>query len=377
MRQPNHPMEPDEIMGYLDGELSVDRAASAAAHLERCPECQTVAGDLRTVAHEMLSWQVEETRLQMNPALSVALAERASRRPWRVRPWVWALVGATAVLLVLAIPRRQPPSVSDDVRASPPPREMRSEAKPEEQIFGPPQGAAQSAGYVLDAPLVARTASLNLTTSDFEHVRGAIDDFLTRHKGYLASLNITAPAGAARSLTANLRVPAADLPAAMSELKHLGRVDSEQQSGEEVTEQYADLEARLANARNTEQRLTEILRQRTGKLSDVLDVETEIDRVRGQIEKMDGEKKGLTKRIEFSTIDLTVTEAYKARLDVVPDSTFGRLRNAAVEGYANMIGGIVAVGLFSMTVGPTVLLWTALLFFPLRYAWRRWRRRGM
>lgn len=63
------------------------------------------------------------------------------------------------------------------------------------------------------------------------------------------------------------------------------------QGGEEVTQQYVDLLARLANGIHTEQRLTEILRTRTGKLQDVLKVELEIDRVRGEIEEMRRKRK--------------------------------------------------------------------------------------
>jgi uncharacterized protein DUF4349 len=47
-----------------------------------------------------------------------------------------------------------------------------------------------------------------------------------------------------------------------------------------------DIEARLANGRNTEKRLGEVLRNRTGKVSDVLEVEREIARVREEIERL-------------------------------------------------------------------------------------------
>src|SRR6476661_11127368 len=78
------------------------------------------------------------------------------------------------------------------------------------------------------------------------------------------------------------------------------------QGGEEVTQQYVDLLARLANGIHTEQRLTEILRTRTGKLQDVLKGELEIDRVRGEIEQMQAEQKELTKRVAFATLNTTI-----------------------------------------------------------------------
>ena len=372
MRKTIHPMEPAEIMAYLDGELSVDRAAAAAGHLECCPECQALAADLRTVSLSLLSWQVEPLEAPMAPVVNAALVERANRpgwrERWRIRPWAWVVVSAGALVLVvgnlqLRQRRMQSMAMMDQTEATPPPRPALSYAKPDEKVFTLPQGT----------PMVARTATLTLTAAELDRARAAMEDVLKRHNGYLGSLNVNAPTGAPRSLTATLRIPAADLAAALADLKQLGRVDSEQQSGEEVTEQFVDVEARLANARNTEQRLTGILRERTGKLSDVLDVEKELDRVRGEIEQMEGEKKGLAKRIDFATVNLTISEAYKARLEVVPNSTFGRIRNAAVEGYQNMISGLVAVALFLAATLPTVLLWSLLLFFPVRFAWRRGR----
>src|SRR5260370_12934835 len=144
---------------------------------------------------------------------------------------------------------------------------------------------------------------------------------------------VSAPAGSGRTLNATLRVPADQLDATMAELKKLGRVDVESQSGEEVTQQYVDLVARLANARNSEQRLTEILRHRTGELSDVLAVEVEIERVRGEIEQMEAERKNLAHQVDFATLSATLTEEYENQLQAVPASTFTRLRNPPLPSY--------------------------------------------
>src|SRR6202042_3587801 len=104
---------------------------------------------------------------------------------------------------------------------------------------------------------------------------------------------------------------------------------------EEVTAQYMDLEARLGNARNTEQRLTDILRQRTGKLSDVLAVEESISRVRGEIEQMEAERKVLAKRVEFLTVQVHLAENYRPQ----SNSVLGRFRDAAISGYQSLVNG--------------------------------------
>jgi len=372
----NHLIEPEELMAYLDGELSHDRAATAAAHLEHCRECQAIAADVQSVSRQMMAWQVETSEFPSTATITSALEQQARDKSrqvtgrslytmQRLRPWI--LAACLAVLLGLVMPsfRQQGTSV-DRVRTSQPVSAIHA--------IGMAEIASANGSLPSTKPMIARTAQLSLTTTGFDRVRDRISEVLKRHQGYIGALNVSSPAGAARTLEATLRVPADQLEAAITELKGLGRVESESQSGEEVTAQYVDLEARLTNARNTEQRLTDLLRQRTGKLSDVLAVEKSIDEVRGSIERMEAEKKGLGNRVNFANLIVRVTEDYRAEMQVVPASLLSRFQNATVEGYRSMVEGVIGVLLILLTYGPSLLLWAALLFFPVRAAWRRLRR---
>jgi hypothetical protein len=117
-----------------------------------------------------------------------------------------------------------------------------------------------------------------------------------------------------------------------------------------------------------------VLQQRTGKLADVLAVETELSRVRGEIESMESQRKTLANQVDFATLNATVNEDYKAQLQVVPPSTSTQFRNAAVDGYRSMVDGIVGVAVFLFSYGPSLLFWCALLFFPVCFLWRKLRR---
>lgn len=364
-----HPIEQEELMAYLDGELSVDRAGIAAGHLEHCRECQSLAADFQGVARRLTEWEMEPITKEIGPVLAAALKEAGAKprkRPRRI--WRWALaVAATGVATLVVVSSVQLRAryqmnhlVVDQVSAT---REA-----PRRAIAGD-QLASVNPGV-----MIARKAELTLTTNEFDKSRAGLEDILKRHSGYLGQLNVNAPPNAGRTLDATLRIPAGQRDAAIAEIKKLGRMEAESQTGEEVTAQYVDLEARLSNARNTEQRLTEVLRERTGKLADVLAVEEAISRVRGEIEQMEGEKKTLTTRVEFLTLVVRLTEDYRAQLHMAPDSTVGSFRNAAIRGYKFMMEGVVALVLFLLSYGPSLLIWTALLFFPVRFAYRKLRR---
>jgi hypothetical protein len=234
--------------------------------------------------------------------------------------------------------------------------------------------SAEERGLTANGPMIIRSAQLSLITKEFDKARANLEAILTRHHGYVGELKAGGSTGSGRTLNATLRVPADQLDATLTEVKTLGRVESESQSGQDVTSQYVDLQARLSNARNTEQRLTDLLRNRTGKLSDVLEVEQELDRVRGEIEQMEAERKNMSNQVSYATLNATIAEDYKAQLQVVPPSTSTRLSNAAVEGYRSMADGVVSLALFLLSTGPSLLLWGVVLFLPARLIWKKVRR---
>jgi chromosome segregation ATPase len=222
--------------------------------------------------------------------------------------------------------------------------------------------------------MIARTVTLSIVVKDFGAARSSLDSVLARHHGYAAQLTAATAENAPRSFQASLRIPAPDLAAAIGELRTLGRVQNESQSGEEVTQQHTDLAARLQNSRETEGRLRAILEQRTGKIDDVLQVEQEIARVRGEIEAMEAEQQALEHRVEFASVDLQLTEEYKAHLNPSSVSVSNRLHNAFVTGVRNAAETVLGVVLFLEEDGPVLLIWLAILGLPVLLFVRRYRR---
>ncbi|MGD0734346.1 MAG: DUF4349 domain-containing protein [Terracidiphilus sp.] len=224
------------------------------------------------------------------------------------------------------------------------------------------------------APMIARTVSLIITVKDFAAARASLDSILARHHGYAAQLNVNTPENQPRSFQASLRIPAPELAASLTELRSLGRVQNESQSGEEVTQQHTDLVARLKNSRETEQRLQAILAQRTGKVADVLEVEEQIERVRGEIESMEADQKALEHRVDFATVDLQINEEYKAQFNPPATPVSTRIHNAFVTGLDNAAATLLGFVLFLEEDGPVILIWLAILGLPCLFFWRRYRK---
>jgi hypothetical protein len=222
--------------------------------------------------------------------------------------------------------------------------------------------------------MIARAVSLSIIVKDFAASLASLDVILARHHGYSAQLNVSTPENAARGFSATLRIPSPELTLALGDLKTLGHVENETQSGEEVTQQHADLVARLKTSRGTEERMRAILQQRTGKISDVLEVEEQIARVRGEIESMEAEQKALEHRVDFATVELQLTEEYKAQLNSPAVSASTRIHNAFVAGYRNASETLLGIVLFFGEDGPSLLIWLVILGLPGVLVWRRYRR---
>jgi hypothetical protein len=222
--------------------------------------------------------------------------------------------------------------------------------------------------------MVARTASLSIVPADYDAASAVIAGLATSRGGYVQTLNAQAQTSSSRQLSETLRVPASQLGALLADLRKLGRVEQESQSNAEVTSDYVDLDARLKNSRATEQRLTDLLASRTGKLEDVLDVERELERVRGDIESMDAQRTLLLHRVDYATVDVQLDEQYRAQLGTQSFGVGARIWNAAVAGWGNLMEGLITAIEFLLTYGPSIILWSLVLLVPGSLLWRRFVR---
>jgi hypothetical protein len=100
-----------------------------------------------------------------------------------------------------------------------------------------------------------------------------------------------------------LRVPSQSLNGAMGELETLGDVTSRYLSSRDVTEEYIDVESRLANKKILRDRLKQLLEQATA-VKDVLAIEKELNRVQSDIDSMEQRIRSLSGKVDYATIDL-------------------------------------------------------------------------
>jgi hypothetical protein len=420
MNTSTHPVSHEDVMAFLDGELDGQGHDLVCQHVEGCEECRATKARLREVSRELANWQVEavpaKVEEKVRHALNMGLrhdAKPVAWFPWRTPLWVRCAVGvafAVIVILVLGQPNAmrmgnslpqksvgpfvsklpmssaRPPALHSngsalplDISPYPPPADSNGlfhglAGRAEQSISVDGQPRTDEQRKVNSGPMIARTASLSIVVKDFAVGRTTLDAILARHHAYAAEMTVNTAEGAPRTLQASLRIPAAELAVAMGELKALGRVENENQSGEEVTQQHADLMARLKNTRETEQRLQSILQERTGKISDVLEVEQEIARVRGQIEQMEAEQKSLEHRVDFATVNLSLADVYQAQLAIPSLSIRTRLHNGVIAGLHNATETVLGFVLFCAEYGLALLIWSLILGLPVLLLRRRYRR---
>jgi anti-sigma factor RsiW len=363
-----HSPAPEEIMEYVDGEGTATARSAIALHLASCAACQAIAAEQRAISEHARAWTVGSPPDSLRPPAPARVpAVPIGAGAWyRSRFVLVALPAAAVVLLVLSIPMRERravpmPEAIDRIQ----PARMRAAGRggfaggkaelsqaPATAAPALPQSVAARAG----GPSVIRTATLRVVVKEFSAVRPAVEAIVAQAGGFIDQMTVTGDTATARELRGRLRVPGDRLTAVLARLRQIGQVVEDTQGSEDVTDQIVDLDARLVSARATEKRLTELLANRTGKLSDVLEVEREITRVRLDIERLDAEKTNMGRRVTYATIDISVAEERKAGLDAGPLPITTRIRIAAADGLESALETVALTVLFLLRAGPTLLL---------------------
>jgi hypothetical protein len=153
-----------------------------------------------------------------------------------------------------------------------------------------------------------RNATVELEIVSFDDAVQKIIAFAKEEHGYVATTDSQKQANGKLRGEVVVKVLPENLDRFLQKVRGLGELKNQTLGTEDVTKAYFDTDARLKNARVMEQRLIEMLKTKTGKVSDLLQVEKELARVREEIEKMQGELKYWDSQVQFATVTISLAE---------------------------------------------------------------------
>jgi len=150
--------------------------------------------------------------------------------------------------------------------------------------------------------MLIRIGNLRLRVENVARAHEEVARIAREANGYVATTSLSSEQGPTYAVM-TLRLPAEGLDSVIARVSALGKVLSKEINTEEVTEEYVDLSSRRRNLEREEERLLELLK-RTGKISDLLEVEQTLARVRGEIEQISGRMRYLENRVALSTLTI-------------------------------------------------------------------------
>jgi hypothetical protein len=169
--------------------------------------------------------------------------------------------------------------------------------------------AANAASQAIERKII-RDANLTLEVASPTDVQSKIVTIAESNGGFVVTSETTqrtTEGGTKPETTVNLvvRVPAAQFNQAIGQIRALSsRIIQEKITGQDVTEEYIDLEARIKNQKALEAQFLEIMK-RAIKVQDALDVQSQLADVRTEIERLEGRRRFLENQSSLSTITIT------------------------------------------------------------------------
>ena len=170
------------------------------------------------------------------------------------------------------------------------------------------QAPAQEPAPALANRKLIRNATVELEIVSFDNAVQKITAFANEEHGYVATTDSEKQANGKLRGEVVVKVLPENLDRFLQKIRNLGELKNQTLSTEDVTKAYFDTDARLKSAHVMEQRLIDMLKTKTGKVSDLLQVEKELGRVREEIEKMQGELKYWDSQVQFATVTMSLAE---------------------------------------------------------------------
>jgi hypothetical protein len=226
---------------------------------------------------------------------------------------------------------------------------------------------ADSAKAVRASPRkIVRTFEASLRVEDGDKFLAAVDSIAHDRGGYTEDRAVERDTAGHPAGTIQLRVPSEALDATASALRTLGTVESETLKADDITEQYADADARIHNQQQLEARLLALLAERAGNLAAAVEVESKLASVRETIEQLQGQQRRSDTDVSYAAVTL--------KFHVSPAFVAAGFQQEMSATFVGSCRALVGFGRGVALLGAALLPWLpaiGLLLLPMWWSMRR------
>lgn len=215
--------------------------------------------------------------------------------------------------------------------------------------------------------LVIKTAHISIQVENHDSTVKRVQSIAEDYQGFIIESTVNVEQNGAKTGRITLRTPSVKFTETLEAIKSLAfRVESETIRGNDVTEEFYDVQARLENKKRIEQRFRHILAS-AKTTTDILAAEESLGRVREEIERLEGRQKYLRDQLDLSTIYIFLQE----RQALEGAGLFAKIGGGIRRGFSAI--GEVTATLFEVLIGgvPIWIFLAALIYFIIRFFKRR------
>jgi hypothetical protein len=160
-------------------------------------------------------------------------------------------------------------------------------------------------------------ANIDLAVERLSDAATSLDNLVKQHHGLMAGSEINSNPHTPRSATWRVRVPVDGFADFVSQVAKLGEPLRDKTDSEDITDKYFDFQVRIENKKVQVERLQKIIKEKTGKISELLEAERELGRVTTELEQLKGTVNLWDNQVALATVNITMHEQ---RQPVVADS---------------------------------------------------------
>jgi len=232
-------------------------------------------------------------------------------------------------------------------------------------------------GFQPQERLIIRNADLSIVVDDTVESMEAIEELVNGTEGWVVNSNVWEYDGIKRG-NISVRVPAEGLDAFLDQVHSLANeVPRQSVSGQDVTEEYVDIQAQLSNLQATRDRVRSFLDD-ADDVEEALAVNVELGRLEGEIERITGRMKYLESSARYSSVNIEITPDELAQPMHIgrwqPEGTARDAIQALISTLQWLADALIVLALYVL---PVALVIVGPIYLFIRYLRKRRAKRAV